>query len=354
VNDVSIFGIAGLPLGDRQSHNDERQVMVPLVPGANKIQVSALNQQGVESLRRTAYTQSSAAVAPGDIYVVAIGVSRYQNPKYNLRFAAKDAADLMSLYGSTGKNFSHGQVHILDLTNEKATRAGITRARDWLKQSHPNDLAIVFAAGHGLTDARNDYYFGTFDIDPAQPQINGLPYEEFETLLDGIPALKKLLLLDTCFSGEIETTEPATVAGVATSGDGTVKMRAFQAMRGVLVVADRTHLAVANSDALSGLAAGTRHFEDLFADLRRGTGAVVISSASGNEYALEGDKWNNGVFTYAVLKGLKDGNADTNKDGVVSVGELQAFVIDEVRKLTAGGQNPTVRRENLDFDFQVY
>jgi len=73
VNDVPIFGIAGLPVSDRQSHNDEREIIVPLVPGANKIQVSALNQQGVESLRRTVYTQNSAAVAPGDIYVVAIG-----------------------------------------------------------------------------------------------------------------------------------------------------------------------------------------------------------------------------------------------------------------------------------------
>ena len=29
-------------------------------------------------------------------------------------------------------------------------------------------------------------------------------------------------------------------------------------------------------------------------------------------------------------------------------------MIEQVRKLTAGGQNPTVRRENLDYDFVVY
>jgi uncharacterized caspase-like protein len=94
--------------------------------------------------------------------------------------------------------------------------------------------------------------------------------------------------------------------------------------------------------------------QDLFADLRRGTGAVVISSSSGSEFSLEGAQWGNGVFTYAILQGLTAGRADRDSDGSVSVAELQSYVIDEVRQLTRGAQNPTVRRENLDFDFDVY
>jgi uncharacterized caspase-like protein len=88
--------------------------------------------------------------------------------------------------------------------------------------------------------------------------------------------------------------------------------------------------------------------------LRRGTGAVVISSSSGNEYSLEGAQWRNGVFTYTILQGLIAGRADRNGDGIITVSELQSYVIDEVRRLTRGAQNPTVRRENLDFDFAVY
>ncbi len=131
-------------------------------------------------------------------------------------------------------------------------------------------------------------------------------------------------------------------------------MRAFKAARGVSVVADDTAMDSTTSAGAPAHASEVLRFQELFANLRRGTGAVVISSASGNEYALEGEQWSNGVFTYALLNGLKNARADVNQDRTITVSELQAYVIDEVRRLTAGGQNPTVRRENLDYDFIVY
>jgi hypothetical protein len=347
VNDVPVFGTAGLPVSGSDPHQDERSIAVPLIPGRNKIQVSVLNKQGAESLKQTAYTTSTADRGAPDVYIVAIGVSKYRNPAYNLRFAAKDASDLIDTYRATNTG-SRGQVHVLDLTNEKATRDRIQEAKAWLKQARPSDLVVVFAAGHGMTDTRQNYFFGTYDIDPVRPELNGLPYEEFEALLDGIASLQKVLLIDTCFSGEIEKDEPTVVSQAQTDGAGDVKMRAFKAPRGIEVVADAAAGSSASSDAM------LRFQQELFADLRRGTGAVVISSASGNEYALEGEQWKNGVFTYALLSGLRDHKADANKDGTITVGELQAYVIDEVRRLTAGGQHPTARRENLDYDFAVY
>ncbi len=91
----------------------------------------------------------------------------------------------------------------------------------------------------------------------------------------------------------------------------------------------------------------------LFADLRRGSGAAVISSASGSEFALESAKWNNGVFTYSVLQGLMTGAADIDRDGTIRVSELRDYVVGEVQRLTRGAQTPTSRRENLEFDFPV-
>lgn len=358
VNDVPVYGSAGLALAVKGAQSTEQDIAVPLVAGRNKIQVSVLNAQGAESLKQTVYTTSTADQGPADIYVVAIGVSQYKNSAYNLRYAAKDAGDFLNVYQTVGERPApRGQVHVLEVTDSKATRDGIRQAKDFLRQARVNDLAVVFAAGHGMTDAKQNYYFGTWDIDPSHPDASGLPYEDFENLLDGIPALQKMLLIDTCFSGEIDKDEPTVVAQAGAGSDGTVKMRTFKAERGVTLMADTGGAGTAQES--SGGAAGAasnlvRFQQDWFADLRRGTGAVVISSASGNEYALEGEQWHNGVFTYALLNGLKNRAADLNKDGIVTVSELQTYVIEQVRMLTEGGQNPTVRRENLDYDFAVF
>jgi hypothetical protein len=53
----------------------------------------------------------------------------------------------------------------------------------------------------------------------------------------------------------------------------------------------------------------------------------------------------------ARLDFVPDRGTDANKDQAVTVSKLQAYVIDQVRKLTGGGQNPTVSRENLESDF---
>jgi uncharacterized caspase-like protein len=355
VNDIPIYGTAGVPLPNKGLQSHEQDIQVPLVPGRNKIQVSVLNQQGVESLKQTVYTTSTAEAAPPDVYVVAIGVSEYKNKAYNLRYAAKDANDLLNTYKAIEQRpESKSKVYVLDLTNQKATRPEILKAKDWLKQSKISDLVVVFAAGHGMTDEQSNYYFGTHDIDPNHPATNGLPYEEFENLLDGIPALQKVLLLDTCFSGEIEKDQAVVVAQAETGGSATVKVRSFKAARGVSVVSDagEGQTSAATGQRLSSEM--LKFQQDWFADLRRGTGAAVISSSSGNEYSLEGEQWKNGVFTYALLNGLKNRGADTNKDQTITVSELQGYVIDQVRKLTEGGQNPTVRRENLEYDFAVY
>jgi len=94
--------------------------------------------------------------------------------------------------------------------------------------------------------------------------------------------------------------------------------------------------------------------QELFANLNRGSGAEVISAAAGVGYALEGEQWNNGVFTYAILNGLSNKYADYNNDKQVSISELRSYVITEVERLTDGHQKPTCRQENLEFDWRVW
>ncbi|MBW3546126.1 MAG: hypothetical protein KY428_11110 [Bacteroidetes bacterium] len=93
--------------------------------------------------------------------------------------------------------------------------------------------------------------------------------------------------------------------------------------------------------------------KQLFADMRRNSGATVISSAGGAEYAFEGKKWRNGLFTYVLLNGLESDKADLNNDGMIMLSELQKYLVSEVPRMSGGLQTPTSRVENLHNDFRI-
>lgn len=344
VNDVPIHGAAGVDLRAARSRRDERTLEIDLLPGRNKIQVATLNAAGTESLKQTVEVVSSAPPVKPDLYVVAVGVSQYADPRMNLKYAAKDARDIAELFRSRGGRY--GKVEVLQILDDEARRETILAAREKLARTRIGDQVVVFVAGHGMLDDKLDYYFVTHDFDRDRPPRRGLSYDQLEGLLDGIPARQKLMMMDTCHSGEVDedaVRAPPPLPGAPPPGPAS--------SRDVKMTADfRTFSyggAVHTPDRSGELLA------QLFADLRRGSGAAVISSASGAEFALESARWNNGVFTFSVLQGLTTGQADLDRDGTVRVSELRDYVVGEVHRLTSGAQTPTSRRENLEFDFPV-
>ena len=56
---------------------------------------------------------------------------------------------------------------------------------------------------------------------------------------------------------------------------------------------------------------------------------IGIISGEGFAKGLEDDKHRHGLFTYYLLRGLR-GDADTNRDGVVTLGELAGYVRQKV------------------------
>jgi hypothetical protein len=82
-------------------------------------------------------------------------------------------------------------------------------------------------------------------------------------------------------------------------------------------------------------------------------GTTVISSAGGTEFAIESENWRNGAFTYCLLYGLSSGDADLNKNKLITLSELQEYLLFEVNRITNGSQTPTSRVENLNNDFTL-
>lgn len=340
VDDVPVFGRAGVPLGARTEAVVEVPVTVTLGAGENHLEVSALGKGGAESLRidrRVTYTGTAPAPV---LHVVAIGVGKYATPGLDLRYPAKDARDVVAFFQANGGRFARVETHLL--LDQDATRTRVLGLRSALEATGVGDQVVFFLAGHGVLDRSYDYYFVTHDFEPSRPAATGLSFDELEQLIDGIGARKKLMLVDTCHAGELDADVPLATVPTLPAGDRVKQTASF---RGLKLTAEIPPVRPAASR-------GT--LTELFADLRRTSGTVVIASAGGAEYAFESPEWQNGVFTFAALDGLRARKADGNRDGQLRVSELKAHVTRLVQELTHGEQTPTTRLENLESDFSVY
>ena len=339
VNNSPALGLNGLDVSRRQSREVEESVSISLANGSNNIKVFCTNSNGQKSLNESFDVISNYKPArAAKTYFVGIGIDHYKDSSMNLRYSVKDIRDLAKSFNDLYQN-----IVIDTLINKNVTKANILALKKMLDSTATNDRVILAVTGHGMLDKNFDFYYATWNMDFASPAKQGLRYEDLEALLNNIPAQKKLLLIDACHSGALDKEE--LLAGNTkleynsdtTSVNGT-------APRGVI--------------KLSQGAAETNNsfqvMQNLFADLNGTTGTVVISAAGGMEYALESPQWNNGVFTYCVRKGIAEKAADSdggNDDGKVSVQELQQYVGKKVSELTRGKQQPTSRRENVDFEW---
>ena len=337
VNNVPVHGKKGkLVSGTNQTIS----ASIPLIHGINKIQIACRNKSGYESLIQTFYVEKQGPKPERDLYLIAIGTSSYKDNRFDLSYPVKDARDLVKLMTSNEKGL-YENIIVDSLYNENVTADNITGLRTTLEKSKPNDVVVVFVAGHGVLDENFDYYFGTHDIDFTAPSEKGLAYEKLEHIMDGIKANKKILIMDTCHSGEVDKDDVFVSNDTEEKEEENQEDISFRAV-GTAVKEDQTK------------ATPTRLAGELFNDLRKGTGATVISSAGGVEFAMESDKWKNGLFTYCMLNGLTNRTADLDEDGKIMLLELQEYVVNKVSALSHGRQVPNSRIKNIELDFQVW
>jgi len=334
VNDVAIYGRNGISLKDKNIQNYSNTLTVNLANGDNKVQVSVLNQAGAESYKETFQLEYTIGKTKPNLFLVTIGESTFKQSDFNLTYASKDAKDMAELFK---KSKAYENVYTKTLINEQVTKSNVANLKTFLAQANINDQVMIFIAGHGVLDQNLDYFFATYDMDFTNPSDKGLAYDDLEGILDGIKPLKKTLIIDACHSGEIDKKE-VQLAQNETQKEGDIQFRAVGN-----TVAPK--LGMQNTSELTKL---------LFTDLRKGTGATVISSAGGMEFAMESAEWKNGLFTYCLLNGITSNDADLNKDGEIWLSELQQYVGEQVKKLSGGKQQPTSRIENQIVDFRVW
>jgi WD40 repeat protein len=341
VNQVPVLGSAGAPLS---STSADVIMEVPLTYGQNRVEVSATNESGVESLRpNQSFTLRDKA--PRKLYFLAFGVSHYRNSAFDLSYAHKDALDLTEVARQmAGKVYA--SVVTRAFIDGEVTRGAFNQAKALLAEATPDDTLVVFIAGHGgySRDAAAEYYFLTHEADPERLRATAAPFELVEDLLRDVKPRQKLLMVDTCDSGDRDPGEAAAFSAPIVGGSRAVRSRAVRA----LTLASLPH----------GTQPARRAYlfdrdRYIYNDLVRRTGAIVLSSARGAELSYETGDAQNGVFTEEILRALTTGVADANHDGIVDDRELRGHVARAVARQTNNLQHPVVDTDNPELRVEL-
>jgi hypothetical protein len=226
-------------------------------------------------------------------HALIIGVDAYRDPFYGELAAA--VADAQGLARVLVDEFGFPPRQVRLLTNEEADKAAIEQAfQGWLwdaERIQPDDLVVVFFAGHGVTkiSARGRSGFlvpSDGRSESGAPQWSSLiPMWTLEKISEEIPSEHVVFILDCCFGGLATLRSAPSAPGLANRS--------------------RQVLCAGNDEQ-----------------------PVLDDAGSGHS-----------VFTRALLGGLV-GEADGDEDGVISFGELFVHVSREVHSLTGGRQTP--------------
>lgn len=305
---------------------------IELHSGENNISITTKDKNQIES-EPLSFKIFNKKIVKAKTYYIGIGVSTYKDSTMNLKYAVKDIEKLEEYFKSW--RFEKDTVEIHTIINEQVTIKNIQKIKEILNKTNVNDKVIISFSGHGLINNDKEFYFAGYNTDFTSPEKGGIPYDLIQSLTDNIPARKRLILIDACHSGSLDTEEDLLVRN-----DPNVKEHNIKGS--IIVKGSKTQ----SLDSFEQM-------QNMFFDLNKSNGTIIIAASGGKEYAYEGQDWNNGVFTYSLLKTLQEKGYDTWKGALgIPVSVLQKEVYKKVRNLTKGKQKPTARSENPDWDWE--
>ena len=205
---------AGRPLKVRKDDKTFRcEFDVSMVEGENRISVHSASRDGSWECEPAVLTLDFDGSLPEpDLYVMAIGVDEFQSGD-NLKGCVRGAKSIVDLFQKHHAS-QYRNVRVGGLYGEKATRQ---RILDYLQvlaeKAQPQDTIVVYLASHGLTIGQR-YYLFPQDYQKSEGQtVNqavwlwGMPIDELGNALSQVPALKRVLIFDTCQSGGAVSSE---------------------------------------------------------------------------------------------------------------------------------------------------
>jgi WD40 repeat protein/uncharacterized caspase-like protein len=298
------------------------EAVVPVIAGENRLTAYAFNRDNVKSADATLTVRGADGLKrSGTAYILGVGVNDYANPEYNLKYAVADvqafAEEVKRQQASIGR---FDRIEVVTLINAEATKANILHALDRfgrgsgealaegapaslakIRPAEPEDLVIVYYAGHG-TARQQRFYLIPHD----------LGYQGKRTSLDeeGLNAILSHSVSDLEMERAFERVDAGQLMMVIDACNSGQALEAEEKRRGPM-----------NSKGLAQLA-----YEK---------GMYILTAAQSYQAALEAEQLGHGYLTYTLVEeGLKTSAADSMpKDSQVIVREWLDYAAERVPQM---------------------
>jgi len=248
---------------------------------------NSISSRGVKIVN---YSASKTLVHP-NLFAVMIGVSDYKGEELDLKYAAKDAADLGNIIGISARKLFNtdttGHVFVYNLVTDKnhylfPEKQSIKKVLDEIGQkASANDILLIFFAGHGVVQGdKKQFFFLTADASKATavdaPGTVGIGTEELSDWIkpQNIKAQKRILIFDACNSG--------------------------QAINELVKIGSprQNYIAARNDDKAQQI--------KTIEKLNEKTGMFILSASASNQSAYEMERYAQGLLTYSLLKAIRE------------------------------------------------
>jgi len=248
-----------------------------------------------------------------DIYseswALVIGINKYQNVD-QLNYAVNDAIAVQDMLVN---KYGFKEDNIKLITDEEATKDNILKGfSDILTQAKEKDRVVVFYAGHGetykLPSGGDMGYLIPVDGNLDNLYLSSIPMKSVYDIADMSYAKHILYLVDACYGG--------------------------------LTINTR------------GLKKDTT--PEYLKKMTRERGRQVITAGGKDEQVIEKPEWGHSAFTRNLIKGLGDGFADENDDGIITADELGGFIKNRVVVDVDGAHTPQKGRIGSDMGEFVF
>lgn len=221
-------------------------------------------------------------------YAIVIGIEQYRQKLPRADFAAADAKTVREYLT---KVMGYPEENVVMLVNDYASYVDLAKYFEkWLPNNVENGSAVfVYYSGHGAPNPRTgDAYLVPYDGDPSFIDQTGYSLKRMYKALGKLPAKEIIVALDSCFSG----------AG------------------GRSVLAEGARPLVMNLQSSFTLSGNVK----------------VMAASSGNQISSTYKDKGHGLFTYFLLKGIK--NEDVlNPDGSVRLDDLFGYIKPQVERI---------------------